>query len=79
MVTLFGRPLRCLSWQFGRPRLNSATQYFIVVNEGADSPEKNLAGFHIGWTETFQMKVLYHITMTNFPYVYKFTENVYYW
>ena len=38
LVTLFGRPLRCSSWQLVRPRLNSATQYFIVVNEGADSP-----------------------------------------
>jgi uncharacterized membrane protein len=38
VVTSFGRPLRCSSWQLVRPRLNSATQYFIVVNEGADSP-----------------------------------------
>ena len=28
----------CSSWQLLRPRLNSATQYFIIVNEGADSP-----------------------------------------
>ena len=38
VVTSFGRSLRCLVWQFVRSRLNSATQYFIVVNEGADSP-----------------------------------------
>ena len=33
-VTSFGRPPRCSS----RPSLNSATQYFIVVNVGADFP-----------------------------------------
>ena len=38
MVTSFGRPLRCSSWQLVRPRLNSATQYFIVLNEEADYP-----------------------------------------
>ena len=37
LVTSFdGRPLRCSSWQLVRPRLNSATQLFIVVNEGTD-------------------------------------------
>ena len=38
MITSFGRSLRCLFWKLLRPRLNSATQYFIVVNEEADSP-----------------------------------------
>ena len=38
VVTLFGRPLRCLYWQLVRPRLNSSTQYFIVMNEGTDIP-----------------------------------------
>ena len=37
-VTSFGRPLRCSSWQLVWPRLNSATQYFIVLNEETDSP-----------------------------------------
>ena len=39
VVTSFGRPLRCSFWQLLRPCLNSATQYFIVVNEGADPPK----------------------------------------
>ena len=38
VVTSFCRPFRCSSWQLVRPQLNSATQYFIVINEGADSP-----------------------------------------
>ena len=37
VVTTFSQPLRCLSWQLVRPCLNCATQYFIVVNKGADS------------------------------------------
>ncbi|GFT70095.1 uncharacterized protein TNCV_2785191 [Trichonephila clavipes] len=30
--------MRSLSWQLVRPRMNSDTQYFNVVHEGADSP-----------------------------------------
>ena len=37
VVTSFGRSLRCSSWQLVLPRLNSSTQYFIIVNEEADS------------------------------------------
>ncbi|GFT07554.1 hypothetical protein TNCV_4045211 [Trichonephila clavipes] len=40
VVNLFGRPLRCSSWQLVRSRINSAVRYFIVVNEGADSPKE---------------------------------------
>ena len=32
VVTSFGQPLRCSSWQLVRPRSKSATQYFIFVN-----------------------------------------------
>ena len=39
VVTSFGRALWFSSWQLVRPRLNFATQYFIVVNEGADAPK----------------------------------------
>ena len=38
VVTSFSRPLRCSSWQLVQSRFNSATQYFIVANEGADFP-----------------------------------------
>ena len=38
VVTSFRWPLECSSWQLVRIRLNSATQYFIIVKEGADSP-----------------------------------------
>lgn len=38
MAISFSRPLRCLYWLLVRSRLNSTTQYFNVVNEGADSP-----------------------------------------
>ena len=38
VVTSFGRPLRCLSWQLVRPRIISVTQCYTVVNEGTDFP-----------------------------------------
>ena len=38
VVTSFGQPLRSSFPQLVRPRLNFATQYFIVVNKGVDSP-----------------------------------------
>lgn len=29
----------------------------------------------IGWVEAFEVKVLHHVTMTNFLHVYKFTDS----
>ena len=41
VATSFGWPLRCSFWQLVRTRPSSATQYFIAVNKGTDSPRVN--------------------------------------
>ena len=38
VVTSLGWSLGCSSWQLVRIRLNFASQYFIVINEGIDFP-----------------------------------------
>ena len=43
------------------------------------SSELNLARLWYWFDCDLLMKVLYHITMTNFSHVYKFTESVHYW
>ena len=61
VVTSFGRPLWCPSWQLVRLRLNSAIQYFIVVNEGVDSHrvESNSALILVG-LRPFKWSIVSH-------------------
>ena len=79
VVTSFGRPLRCLSWAACRTSFKLCHQILFCCKRRIRLPQSRIQlDFDIGWTETIQMKVLYHITMTNFFHVQKFTESVYY-
>ena len=61
VVTSFGRPLRCLSWQLVRPRIISVTQCYTVVNEGTDFPRVESSSALI-WVVLRPFKWKYSIT-----------------
>ena len=80
VVTSFSQPLRCSSWQLVRPLFKLRHPILYCCKRMSRLPQSRIKlGFDLGWTEIFQIKVLYHIMMTNFSHVYKFTKGVHYW